>query len=179
MLMRLLKIGWIAAFAVAVASYPLAALLSSSSTEVLLVAPHSPEGVTLNRDLWELDHPGPATGEEATEVIRLYGNSGNDPVEVVFVDEHRFLHPEELPSLTLLPVDKQKGENPLQVQTLYFFAQIFLIGGSTAGVVLLALSFWLRRKGRTIQGIIEETPGVSRGATSTDPRDFFDEFSSP
>ena len=67
---------------------------------------------------------------------------------MLFVPQDKFVHPEELPTLTLLPVDKQKGENPLQLKTVYFFAQKTLIGSAAAGVVLLLLWIFLGRKSR-------------------------------
>jgi hypothetical protein len=65
------------------------------------------------------------------------------------VAKEKFVHPEELPSLTLLPVDKQKGENPLQVKTVYFFAHRMMIGGVAAFAILLILWIipnWKRSK---------------------------------
>lgn len=86
--------------------------------DVLMLAPHDAQTVELNR---LLHSPGDSIPE-------IYGNPLSRQARVLFVDPERIIQPEEDPSLSLLPVDKAKGDNPLQVQTIWFFTR-FIIGG--------------------------------------------------
>ena len=58
------------------------------------------------------------------KVIELYGNDAGGLVKVLFVPKDKFRRPEEMPELLLLPVDKQKGEDPLQYQMVLFFERL-------------------------------------------------------
>lgn len=141
--MKLLKAGWVAALALAAVAYPVAAGLAATATEAWLISPHAPAMVELNR---ALETPDKAAPDHARRVAQLYGVPSSEPIRVVFVPKERFLRPVELPSLTLLPVDKSKGENPLQVRTLYFFAGWTVVGGAGSGVLLGLL--WRRLRSR-------------------------------
>ena len=86
--------------------------------DVLLIAPHDEAAVELNRGLYSPPEP----------VAALYGNALSKPVRVILPAEDHLIRPEEDPSLVLLKVDKQKGENPLQAQTVWFLAKFVLPG---------------------------------------------------
>ncbi len=86
--------------------------------EVLLIAPHSPETVELNRLLHQ-------PGDPAAEI---YGNPLSTSVRVILATEERLIRPPEEPALILLPVAKSKGENPLQAQTVWFLTR-YVAGG--------------------------------------------------
>ena len=102
-----------------------------------MITPHAPEIVNVNKEMW-LPKKGNASDPNFTrEVAELYGNPMSEPVEVLFVPESKLIHPKELPSLTLLPVDKSKSENPLQVQTVYFFAKWITIAAGLVGIIIL------------------------------------------
>lgn len=106
------------------------------STEVQFIAPNPPEVVEVNRSLWMKGDP----------VVDIYGVATEQPAAIVFADAERMIRPAEDASLLLYTVDKQAGENPLQVKTLWFMllrfsATFVLIGGLAAGAL-----FWLRRR---------------------------------
>ncbi|MDQ7006712.1 MAG: hypothetical protein Q9Q40_05735 [Acidobacteriota bacterium] len=86
--------------------------------EVLMMAAYDTPTIAINRALHVPGDP----------VAEIYGNPLSRTVRVLFVGEPRIVHPREDPALSLLPVDKSAAENPLQVQTLWFFAR-FVIGG--------------------------------------------------
>lgn len=95
----------------------------SLSTDVILMVPHAPATVELNRALF---FPGDS-------VAQLYGNPLDEPVRILLPALDRLIRPEEDSSLLLLPVDKESGENPLQVQTIWFLVKpavtaAFLLG---------------------------------------------------
>ena len=81
--------------------------------QVLLIAPHDPGTVELNR---LLHLPGDPVAE-------IYGNPLSSPVRVILPSRDRLIQPPEEPALLLLPVDKRRGENPLQVQTVWFLTR--------------------------------------------------------
>jgi hypothetical protein len=81
--------------------------------DVLMIAPHPPAVVELNRLLYSEGDPVP----------QLYGNPLSGTTRVIMPDKEKLLRPEEDPALLLFRVDKQLGENPLQARTLWFFAK--------------------------------------------------------
>lgn len=144
--MKLLKIAWIGAFAVAVLAYPVGSWMTSTAVEVWMITPHSPSVVGMNQDLFELDGVDPKDPSFERKVIDIYGNPVSEPIRVLFVPREKLVHPKEFPSLTLLPVDKAKGENPLQAATVSFLAKWTAAGASAAGILLLGLWFVLSRR---------------------------------
>ena len=97
--------------------------------EVLMIAPHRPSVVELNRMLYADGDPVP----------QLYGNPLSEQTRVVLPSQDRLVRPEEDPTLLLFRVDKQRGENPLQTQTLWFFAKFVLPGLALLGLTGFAL----------------------------------------
>src|SRR2546427_10820971 len=120
----LLLVGWAGAFAATLAIYPIAGIISGRATEAYLIAAKDPKAVEVEKAIFE-PPKGAAKDSKAYRdaVMRISGSQTDDPTKDVFVPQEKFIHPEELPSLTLLPLNKDKGENPLQVKTCYFFAQ--------------------------------------------------------
>jgi len=143
----LLMVGWVGAFVFALATYPVAGIIAGGAVEAYLIAEKDPKSVEVEKAIFE---PPKGAAKESKEyrdaVMRIYGSQTDEPTKVVFVPKEKFRRPEELPSLILLPVNKEKGENPLQVKTVYFFAQKALLGSAVAGVVLLLAWIVLRRK---------------------------------
>lgn len=107
-----------------------------AAQEVQMIAPRPAEVVKLNRTLWE----------EGDPVAEIYGLPTGEPTRVVLAAGDRLFRPAEDPSLLLLRVDKQAGQNPLQARTVWFVAWraagAALLGGllSLGGVLL-----WRRR----------------------------------
>jgi hypothetical protein len=81
--------------------------------DVLMIAPHDPSVVELNRELYIPGEP----------VAQLYGNPLSENTRVVAPPGDRLIRPAEEPALLLLMVDKLGGENPLQTQTVWFFTK--------------------------------------------------------
>ena len=92
--------------------------------QVLLIAPHDPSTVELNRMLHLPEDP----------VVEIYGNPLSAPVRVILPSRDRLIQPVEEPALLLLAVDKIKGENPLQAQTVWF-----LFRHAAGGLILLGI----------------------------------------
>ena len=93
--------------------------------DVIYLSPHAPEIVRLNRFSWKA----------GDSVVALYGIPANDPIRVIFPKASRILIPPEDTRLTLLQVDKQAGENPLQAQTLWFFARWIGLAGAVVALL--------------------------------------------
>jgi hypothetical protein len=104
------------------------------------VTRNAPEVVKLNKMLYE---PGPESS-----VAEIYGVPTNQKMRVLFVNDDKIVRPKEDPSLTLLLLDKQKGDNPLQAKTVWFIAWRVLAGFLfLAALALLAsLILSLRRR---------------------------------
>jgi hypothetical protein len=160
--MRVLRVLIGTAVALAVAA-PLAAygLDRIYGRDVLPVARSSPEAVRANQALYL----------EGDPVAEIYGVPGEREMRVVFVDSERILVPKENPRLTLLLIDKQQGENPLQVKTLYFVAWRASAGLALAALLGLGLYLLLaHRKRRRPHGRhpgYKEDPEHRRTAVST------------
>jgi hypothetical protein len=102
---------------------------------VILITPHDSSIVELNRVLYSRGDP----------IAEIYGNTlSREPIRVVHFSKASLIHPVEDPSLKLLPVNKQKGENPLQVKTIWFFTKFSLPPFAFLGIV----GFFLPRKPR-------------------------------
>ena len=143
----LLLAGWAGAFLLAALTYPVAALLASGSVEAYLIAAKDRSAVEVEKAIFE-PPKGASKDSKAYRdaVMRIYGSQTDEPTRVLFVPKEKFIHPEELPGLTLLPVDKAKGENPLQEKTVYFFASRSVLGFVAAGLVFLVAWALARRK---------------------------------
>ena len=142
---RLLRVGWIGSFLFSGLVYPTAWLLDRSATEAWAVDVHPPSMVAMNKDDWITDAPPKDSPGYAKAVMKIYGNPADESNRFLFVPRDRFIHPEEMPSLTLLTIDRHKSQDPLQVITVYFFAKWAF--GCSAGVGLLMLGGWrLARK---------------------------------
>lgn len=116
---RISRIGLWGGAALAALAPAIGAILSTvGGRDVILISPHDPSIVEMNRLLW-------TRGEKVPD---LYGVPSDRAVRILFPKKSSLIVPEEDPSLALLKVDKQAGENPLQARTLWFGvkATIFL-----------------------------------------------------
>ena len=104
--------------------------------DVRLISPHDPPTVEVNRALH-------AAGEPVAEI---YGNPLSSPVRVIAPDRARIIRPAEDPSLLLLPVNKQRGENPLQARTVWLFAKAAALALGLLGLAGLALPHSCERR---------------------------------
>jgi hypothetical protein len=127
---RLRRVAFIVGFGGAVLALLVAGIMDFAlGREVLMISPHDPTLVELNRRLFVPGEP----------VATLYGNPLSDEVRVVLPGADRLVRPDEDPALLLMQVDKMKGENPLQTRTVWFitrFAVTGLVLGGLAGFVL-------------------------------------------
>ena len=103
--------------------------------DVQLIVPYDSSIVELNRGLYT----------EGDPIAEIYGVVlSHEPIRIVLPSRDRLIKPKEDPSLALLSVDKQKGENPLQATTVWFFTKY-----SVPPLVFLGLvGFLLPRKPR-------------------------------
>lgn len=130
--------------------YPIAGAIAGGATEAYIIAAKDPKAVEIDREIFEAPK-GAAKDSKAYRdaVMSIYGSQADEPTKVVFWPADKFVHPKELPGLVLLPVDKNKGENPLQVKTVYFFASKTAIGAAVVGVILLGIGFAMKKKPST------------------------------
>lgn len=124
--------GW---FFVVLLVLVLAAALAVSKlyvTEALVIVPHPPEVVDVQKDLWLAGDPVPD----------IYGVPASEKQRLLFVDENRLMRPPEDPSLRLLPVNKDGGHNPIQEKTMWFYARLaaYALG---FGSFLSFVGWWL------------------------------------
>jgi hypothetical protein len=132
---KLLRLGWILAFAGALLVYPAVWAAGTTATEAYVIVPHDPEVVKANKFL---DAPDPKAPDFNRKVMEIYGNPNEHPDTFVFVSRDKFVHPEENPKLTLLPF-RATERQPIQLKTLHFFAKWTVRGAGGVGVVLFLL----------------------------------------
>jgi hypothetical protein len=142
----LVRVGWMGALLVALATYPLVALLASQATDAYIIAAKSPQMVQANHALFDARDPKESDQAYHKRVMEIYGNPVDYTTPVLFVSKEKLLHPKEAPALTLLPVNKEEGENPLQVKSLYFFAKYVVTGSSVTFAILLLVHVFLARR---------------------------------
>lgn len=131
--LALLAIG-LGAGAVLIAPAAAALVSWGWGRDVILISPHSLMAVALNRAIWSSGEP----------VSPIYGIPASEPIRIVFADPARVIVPPEDTSLTLYSVDKQKGENPLQVRTLWFMAKVTAAVGALMILAGGGLLCWSR-----------------------------------
>lgn len=121
---------------------PLAAFLADFGwgREVLLIAPHDPSVVTLNRSLWSAGDP----------VADVYGSPMSEPTRVLLFGNPQILRPEEDPALSLLPA-AAAGSRPLQTRTLWWAVRLAVAGLGAAVVALVGLAVFAQRRARLIE----------------------------
>ena len=98
---------------------------SQLSRDVRFVVPHEPDVVEFQKALYLEGDPVP----------EIYGVPADNKSRVVMPDPQKIIVPEEDETMTLMTVNKQKGENPLQVKTVWFGARWAVI---VLGIVALA-----------------------------------------
>ncbi|MDY0005091.1 MAG: hypothetical protein RBU30_27580 [Polyangia bacterium] len=137
--MRALRIGALAALGLAAAA-PVAAWAMDRFLGVTVqpVTPAAPEAVALNRTLHE----------KGQSVAEIYGIPSGRKMRVLFPKEGSLVRPAEDPSVRLLLIDKQRGDNPLQVKTLWFVAWRAGAGLAALGLAGLLASLLVARRRR-------------------------------
>jgi hypothetical protein len=146
---KLLLVGWIGALLFAAAAYPVAGLIASSATEAYLIAAHDPKRVEGEKELFNFDPPkAPKDSPQYRKaVIGIYGTLATDEMtKFVFWPKERYIHPQELPTITLLA--KQGNDEPIQLKTVYFLAGRMTVGAAVVGLLLLA-AWGFRRTRKT------------------------------
>ncbi len=142
MIMRLLKVGAIGAVAVAVLAWPVAWALESTAIEVQYVEPGDEASLGAKRDLYALD-------PEGYSVAELYGTPFGKPTSVIFADEDKIVRPKEDESLTLLLVDRAKGEDTFQTDRLRSLTLLVSLGGAGTALGLFVLRWLIARRSRS------------------------------
>jgi hypothetical protein len=104
--------------------------------DVILISPHAPDVVELNKLSWK----------KGDKVVDIYGIQNGEKIRVLFTDPARIIVPEEDPSLTFYKVNKQAGENPLQAQSVAFLSKWLALGAFGVAIAGLILRVALRRK---------------------------------
>ncbi len=127
--------------------YPAAGLVASGAVEAYLISAKDPSAVKVEQEIFEAPK-GVSKDSKAYRdaVMGIYGSVTDDPTKVLFVPAEKFVRPRELPTLTLLPIDKQKGENPLQVKTVYFFASKTAAGAAVFAALFALAGYFTRKK---------------------------------
>ena len=143
MLSRILRVLLLLSFGGAMGIWGTAYVLDNYfSQDVLPVSPHSLEATEFNRGMWM----------EGDPVAELYGIPGDETIRVVLPEETKLLNPVENPKLTLMLIDKQHGDNPLQVKTVWFIAKRAAAAALILGHILLFTSIALRIRNRRKKG---------------------------
>jgi len=140
---KLLLVGWVGAFVVAFLSYPIAGVIASGAVEAYVIVPKDKDSIDVERAIWE---PPKGKSKDSPEyrnaVMRIYGVPVDDPQLVLFVPKEKFIIPEELPTLRLLP----KERNWTQLKTITWFTPRIMFGAAVVGFILSIAWIILRRK---------------------------------
>ena len=125
-----------------------ASAIRSTAVEVYQLTPHAPDVVSVNLDMWNFDNPDPAkTADYDRKLMKNYGLPNESKDVLLLVDKSKLVYPagkDKRPDLVFLPVDKQKGENPLELKTLDFLAPLVRIGALVVGALFLVLWYVLK-----------------------------------
>jgi len=142
---KLLMIGWILAFACAFLTYPAVGIISASAVEAWVIVARDPVGRQVEEEMFDppksLAKDSPAYRKM---VLNIYGVPVDEPTKVIFVSKSKFIQPTQLPSITILP--KQKNEDPMQLQLIQWIAPRFMFGAACFGFTLVIIWIVMRRK---------------------------------
>lgn len=140
---KLLMVGWVGAFVCAFLCYPIAGLISNSAVEAYVIVPKDATTRDVEKALFE---PPKGKSKDSPEyrnaVMRIYGVPTDEPMKVVFVPKEKFIVPDELPTITLLPKEK----NWVQLKTIFWFAPRVMLGAAAVGFALVIVWIVLRKK---------------------------------
>lgn len=140
---KLLMVGWIGAFVCAFLCYPIVGLIGKGAVEAYVIVPKDATTRDVEKALFE---PPKGKSKDSPEyrnaVMRIYGVPTDEPMKVVFVPKEKFIVPDELPTITLLP----KEQNWIQLKTVYWIAPRAMLGASVVGFILVIIWTVLRRK---------------------------------
>jgi hypothetical protein len=140
---KLLLVGWIGAFVCAFLCYPIAGVLASGAVEAYVIVPKDKDAVEVEKSLFE---PPKGKSKDSPEyrnaVMRIYGVPTDEPIKVLFVPKEKFIVPEELSTLRLLP----KERNWTQLKTIQWFTPRVMFGASVVGFLLVIAWIVVRRK---------------------------------
>lgn len=158
---NLLLILAIGAFLTGMAIIPLVgAYIRGTAVQVYQLTPHAPEAVSVNLDMWNFDTPDPAkTPDYDHQLMKIYGIPNEKKDVLVLIDKSKLVYPagqDKRPDLVFLPVDKQKGDEPLQLKTVDFVSGYVRIGAWIVGMVFIVLHFVFKK----IRERASRAPGV-------------------
>jgi len=142
MLQKLLLVGWIGAFICAFLAYPIAGVISSGAVEAYVIVPKDAQSVKDEKELWDPPKKPKDSPEYRNAVMRIYGVPTDEPIKVVFVPKEKFIVPEELPTLKLLPKEKEWT----QLKTVLWFTPRIMFGAAVVGFILSIAWIMVRRK---------------------------------
>ena len=138
-MIKVAKGGFILAFVFVFSTYPIVWFLSKNAVSAYIIVGKDPQLVETEKAIFDPPTKDKASPEYRRAVMNIYGMAVDEPTPVLFVAQDKFLKPQELPTITLLPVNKEKGENPFQVKTLWFFARWVMRGAAAVAFVLYVL----------------------------------------
>jgi hypothetical protein len=157
-LTKLALIAAIGALVVGALAYPIGAVVVGPTVIAWeVVPPKDAQGDTTgpidtNRQLFELEYmdwdattADPSNTEQVAAVLAIYGNSGSEPQQFIWVDEADVIHPPEMPALSVVLQDYDKGKR-WKASFVWFFVPRIAGGAALAGLALLGLWFVLKRR---------------------------------
>ena len=144
---KALTVLGILALVFAVLAYPAALVIGATATEAYMIAGKDPGMIAVEQELFEPPKNASKDSKEYRDaVLRIYGVPTDDTTKIVFWPKEKFLQPKQLPTITILPVYKEKGDDPIQLKTVYFLAVRALIGAALTGAILLVVGAVLGKK---------------------------------
>lgn len=142
--MKLLKLAWIGAFVFAALVYPAAAIIGATAVEAYEIAGYDKDMAELRAATESL--PPKTDPAFRKKVMQIYGVPTEQPIRFIFVPSEKFIRPPMAPELILLPVDRNQGEDPMQLQTIHFARPVATGGAAFVGLLLLGVWALLRRR---------------------------------
>lgn len=144
---KLLMVGWIGAFVVAFLTYPIVGIIRGTAVEAWVIVGKDADTVSVEKQIFEPPKGVPKDSQKYLDaVMTIYGVPTDAPMKVVFVPKEKFVRPEELPEMTLLP--KGPTDDPLQLKTVEWIAPRAMLGASVVGFLLVIVWIILRKRSK-------------------------------
>jgi hypothetical protein len=144
---KLVMVGWVAAFTCSFLVYPILGFIRSSAVEAWVIVGKDANTVSVEKAIFEPPKDTPKDSKKYRDaVMTIYGVPTDAPMKVVFVPKEKFVRPEELPDMVLLP--KGPNDDPMQLKMIEWMAPRTMLGASVVGFVLVILWIILQKKAK-------------------------------
>ena len=135
---KLAVVGWILALGFSLTTWAVYGVIASGAKEVWVINEFDKGTQELNL---EYDKPEKDDPQYVIKLIKCLGHTMGEEPQKMVVSDSDLTHSEVDPNIVYLGVDAEKGENPLQLKTVFFFTKWSSLVSAVCGAAVFLI--WL------------------------------------